>query len=379
MPKKQPQGDLYGSLALTMRAKLLGAIFFTFAPLSVLMISRFEPKRSWAAIAAYAVLGGFTAVCWAYAFLRSKRVFWILIPSQALWFVIPAFVFRRDFRTGFTFSIEGTACIALIVLGYVLFISYIRREGARTIRMQTELALAQQIHAALIPPVTMSTPRLELFGRSVAGAEMGGDLIDVVEGDGQTDVFIADVSGHGVKAGVIMAVVKSAIRTRLRGSRAFEGLFQDVNHVVCELAGPGMFVTAACLRFGTDGQVRFCGAGHGPILHFRNADGHVGALESEHLPFGVAADETFEANGVHAQPGDVFLLMTDGLTEVFDDDDRMLGQPPIEELLRVHARAPLRELYESVMTAVRTHGPQADDQTLLLVRVLSGDGRPRSG
>jgi sigma-B regulation protein RsbU (phosphoserine phosphatase) len=256
--------------------------------------------------------------------------------------------------------------------------------------MQTELSLAQEIHAALIPPIEKATPRLELYGRSVAGAEMGGDLIDMVERDGQTDVFIADVSGHGVKAGVIMAVVKSAIRTRLASpltkggptgvecDDALGNLFADVNRVVCELAGPGMFVTAACLRFRTEGQALFCGAGHGPILHFRAAIGDLSPLESEHLPLGVISDESFAARTVRAEHGDVFLLMTDGLTEVFDAEGRMLSQQPIEVLLREHARRPLGELYETIMSAVRSHGPQADDQTLLLVRVGPRDGAPAS-
>jgi serine phosphatase RsbU (regulator of sigma subunit) len=154
---------------------------------------------------------------------------------------------------------------------------------------------------------------------------------------------------------------------------ALGGLFCDVNQVICELAGSGMFVTAACLRFGDRGDALFCGAGHGPILHFSAADGRVRMLKSQHLPLGVAHDEPFASQPVTARAADVFLLMTDGLTEVFDDRDRMFGQSPIEELLSRHARDPLAALHETIMTAVRAHGSQADDQTLLLIRVLSGD------
>jgi serine phosphatase RsbU (regulator of sigma subunit) len=236
--------------------------------------------------------------------------------------------------------------------------------------MQTELALAQDIHATLIPPITRTTRRLELLGRSIAGAEMGGDLIDVVERDGRTDLFIADVSGHGVKAGVIMAVVKSAIRTRHRTAETLDELFRDVNAVVGELAGRGMFVTAACLRVEQDGRASFCGAGHGPVLHLRATDGRVEAVESEHLPLGVIGGEIYESKSLLLGAGDVLLFMTDGLTEVFDRAGKMFGQPPIERLLAAHGRRPLAELYDVIMSAVRAHGPQADDQTLLLARLL---------
>lgn len=356
------------SLSAWSLLRLLGFVFFVFAPASILVMSPFSPERSWASILTFAGFGGLTAVGWLYACSVNKRVFWILIPSQAFWMFLPE-LFPNDFRTGFTFSAEGSLCVAMIVAGYVLFVSFVRTEGLRTIRMETELSLAQQIHSNLIPPIVRSTPQLELYGRSMASTEMGGDLIDVIEGGGRTDLFIADVSGHGVKAGVIMAVVKSAIRTRRRTASSVHEVFRDVNHVVCELAGPGMFVTAACMRVGPGGTAEFCGAGHGPVLHFRRLDGTVAAIEGEHLPFGVLEGEEYQARELRLGAGDVLLFMTDGLTEVFDRRGRMLGQGAIEVLFRDLAEMPLDQVFGQIMDAVGGHGPQGDDQTLLLARV----------
>lgn len=356
-----------------MRAKLLGAVFFTFAPLSILMVSRFEEKRSWEALAAYAALSGFTAVGWAYSFMRNRKFLWILLPSQTLWFLLPAFVFRNDFRTGFTLSLEGIACIVAIVTGYILFISYIRREGARSIRMQTELALAGEIHADLIPPVHVQTSRIEVFGRSDACSQMGGDLLDamVFEGD-SVGVYIADVSGHGVKAGVVMAMTKAAVRMKLRSTTTLSELLNDLNGVQCELTRGGMFTTAACMRFSKSPRgvvAEFVGAGHGPVLQWRATTRTLNQIESEHLPLGISESEVYEVRAVPAAPGDVFLFMTDGLFEVFDRDGRALGQEPIESAFLQCADRPLSEIYDRVMLMVREHGPAIDDQTLLLVRL----------
>lgn len=372
MTAKRPTDDMYGALPLPMRATLLGAVFFTFAPLGVLLVSRFEEDRSWPALISYAAMSGFTAAGWAYTFMKSRKFLWILIPSQTLWFILPGFVFRKDFRTGFTFSIEGSACIAAIVAGYLLFIRYIRRESVRSIRMQTELALASEIHANLIPPVHFRTPRLEIFGRSQACNEMGGDLLDVVVGGDTVGAYIADVSGHGVRAGVVMAMTKAAVRMRLRSTPELSDLLNDLNAVQCGLTGGGMFVTAAFLRFVPKPDVvtaEFVGAGHGPILHWRAASKRLEQIESEHLPMGVVASEEYAARSVAVSSGDVLLLMTDGLFEVFDRGGKPLGQPPIEAAFTEHVNRPLVELFDEVMRVVHAHGPAIDDQTLLLIRI----------
>ncbi len=360
--------DFYRSLSLRARLTLLGAVFCIFAPLAILVLSRFADRRSLIVLLIWAAMGGLTATGWAYTFMRSRKVLWILLPGQLLWFAIPM-IFHEDFRTGFTLSPEGIGCVLLIVGGYVLFVSFIRGEGARRIRLQTELVLAKQIHDSLITDIARTTRQLELFGRSIASSEMGGDLLDlVIEGE-NVGVYIADVAGHGVRAGVVMGMTKSAIRMKLRASDSIADLLKDVNHVICDLTSPGMFVTAACLRFDGSSSVAFAGAGHGPILHFQCTTGALQRLESEHLPLGVAPEEDYSHRSVAVASGDVFLLMTDGLTEVFDEQGRLLGQESIEELFIRHAAKPLHELYETIMQSVTQHGDQSDDQTLFLIRV----------
>ncbi len=77
------------------------------------------------------------------------------------------------------------------------------------------MRLARQIHETLVPPIDYEDERIEVFGLSRASAAMGGDLVDLVHRDGSLDVYLADVSGHGVRAGVVMGMLKAAIRMRL--------------------------------------------------------------------------------------------------------------------------------------------------------------------
>src|SRR5262245_270984 len=234
--------------------------------------------------------------------------------------------------------------------------------------MSTEIALARDIHATLVPPVATATPRVELRGASYPTTEVGGDLLDVVPGDDADTVFVADVSGHGVPAGVLMAMIRSAIRVRLRAGAALDELVRDLNWIVYESTEPRLFATFVAMRFGAGG-VEYAIAGHPPILRVRAADGGVDRLETEPPPLGILPAHPFTARRVDAAPGDVFVLFTDGLTEVRDRNGNMLGEDGFVELVRRHAHRPLAELQTALFDAVRAFGAQDDDQTLLVVRL----------
>ncbi len=356
------------SITWPSRLVLFSAVFFTFAPLGLLAVSGLAPQRVWWLVAVYWVLSGATAVLFAAGFMAHRALLWIAIPLQGAWFALPMFL--PQYARNAMLSFEGLASVAFVVVGYVFFVYFIRGEGTRRLRLQTEMALARNIHATLIPPIDRQVRGLQLFGRSEPSADMGGDLLDVVEsGDGVT-LYIADVSGHGVRAGVVMSMVKSAIRMKLRHADAVDAMLDDLNAVMHELVHPGMFVTCACMRFEADGSALFAGAGHNDVLHYRGADRSVHPLESQHLPLGVAAEERYAARGVSFQPGDVLLFYTDGLTEVFDARGKMMGQTPIEHLLKQHGHRQPREIYEEVIRAVKSFGAQLDDQTLLVARVF---------
>jgi serine phosphatase RsbU (regulator of sigma subunit) len=76
----------------------------------------------------------------------------------------------------------------------------------------------------------------------------------------------------------------------------------------------------------------------------------------------------YGAESLPCAPGDLFVLMTDGLTEVFDKADSQLGLEPLKDTICRHARRPLAELLDALIATARAHGEQTDDQTVLLVR-----------
>ena len=211
--------------------------------------------------------------------------------------------------------------------------------------------------------------QVELYGRSDAGSEMGGDLLDVHEADAAVTLFLADVSGHGVAAGVMMGMVKSAIRDGPRTGADLSVLLNDLNEVVCELTRPGMFVTFSCLRFDGTNRVQYALAGHLPILCVRRGGRVVEKLPNDSLPLGVLPEEKFAANTAECGPGDLFVLLTDGLTETMNKAGQLFGDDRIDSILVANADRPLAEIHSALLNAVRGHSPQGDDQTVFLARV----------
>ena len=104
-----------------------------------------------------------------------------------------------------------------IAAGYTLFVMFFTREGSRYYALHTELSLARAIHRELVPPISRQIGDYEFRGVSIPSGEVGGDLVDVVDHDegAAWTAYVTDVSGHGVPSGVLMGMIKSAMRMAL--------------------------------------------------------------------------------------------------------------------------------------------------------------------
>lgn len=230
------------------------------------------------------------------------------------------------------------------------------------------MRLAREIHDAQVAPLAVEVPGFAVAGASFPAAEVGGDLVDAAPCGDRLVAYIADVSGHGVRASALMAMLKAAARMRLRAPAAPDELLADLNRVLFELKRPDMFATCAGLALGPPGEVRVALAGHWPLLRVRR--GIVERAGHKRPARGLRHDERFVADAVAVEPGDVLALISDGVSEAADRGGRHLGIDGIERVLAAHAAAPLKDLLERILAAAREHGPQHDDRTVLLVRVL---------
>lgn len=368
----------FRSVPLSSSLLLLAAVFFAFSTFGFLIDVRNLGAHPAAGLAVEVVGWGLVGAGYFFSATKSRRVLPLVIVVHVLLVTLPdRFAVGdttasllpdavRDMKVRLTLDAVGS--VAALTLSYACFMVFIRREGSRYLRDHTEIALAKAVHQILVPPIASRSAWFEFYGASMPSGDVGGDLVDVVRDDQNWIAYIADVSGHGVAAGVVMGMFKSAARMRLRSPAGVDALFTDLNQVMFDLKSPNMFITCACVRYCDSGRIEFGLAGHVPILHFKNSTRTVDELSVGHVPVGIFKESTYRCGQASIAPGDLLLVLSDGLTEVFNEDGEEFGLERVKQVVVEHSGSSLQSLFDAVMSRVRAHGPQVDDQTLLLVR-----------
>jgi serine phosphatase RsbU (regulator of sigma subunit) len=254
--------------------------------------------------------------------------------------------------------------------GFRLLMSFVTNEGLANVRMQTELSVAHCIQATLVPDICFPTSRFEVYGKSIPSTEMGGDLIDFIENDdGSVIAYVADISGHGLAAGQLMGILKAVLRVSCQFHQQPSTLLERTDCLLPAFKTADMYATLALLYFNSSSEAEYTLAGHLPILHYRHQHGDTTRLSIEQFPLGLIPGGSYASHRVSYSSGDLFLLFTDGITEVVNEQEEEFGLARLERLLCQHAVQPLSQIWESVMRDVKLHGPQQDDQSVLLLRV----------
>lgn len=367
------------ALPLRRAAKLFAAVFFVLAGIPFFLDIVAYRSFPLLLLLLVAILSGVCHVLVIVSELR--RPHWMFLPMLAILALYislgrsPAIVEdpnSRERRVVF----DAICLFAGVMLGYRLFLNFTNTEGLAYVQLETELALAHQIQKTLVPPVSYRGMGLEAFGRTLPSAAVGGDLVDLVVGPQSVFAYLADVSGHGIPAGVLMGMVKSSIRQAVLVDLVLPSMLETVNAVLPSVKEPDMFVTLAALRFEGTGPVEtveFTLAGHPPLLHYHQSAHEVTRHAMIQFPLGLVADPGYLSERVSCGPRDVFALVTDGLIDTLNKRDEEFGLPRLERLLLENAQRPLPQIFDALIAAVSAFGPQQDDRTILLVRILPSE------
>ena len=372
MPRSHPERPFFTLMPRRAVYIFFGAVFFIFSPIGLLMGSSFAQERPLHTLLISSLISGFIAISWAATFTLSRRWFVGVVVFSVLQMAFFGPLQKSWFGIGRArASVEGLGIVGAIVIGYVLFVTFILGQARATLRLQTEMDLARRIHETLVPRLEARGARFECLGVSAASSEMGGDLVDAVRHADATDLILADVSGHGVRAGVVMGMVKAAVRTTLLNPTPLGQLLSVVNRVLEQTTAPEMYSTLGVLRIpAAAAPIEYALAGHHHGYHYSAADRRLHRLEQKQFPLGLMAGSTFETASFTASTGDLILLYTDGLNETQNEAGEELGHEPIERLLAVRAGDPLPDIQKALFELAQIHGSQADDRTVLLVRIL---------
>jgi Stage II sporulation protein E (SpoIIE) len=285
-------------------------------------------------------------------------------------------------------------CSAAIALLTSVLVIGLRFPGyMRGRRYEEELGLARRVQSDLLPARTWLSSDLDLAAECIPAWQVGGDFYDVLEAPhGVVALALGDVSGKGLPAALLMALVHGAVRSNdwTSSPSNHEESTQRLNRLLCEKTGQERFATLFWCYYQQDSAIlRYINAGHLPplLLHRNeNRDFRVRRLEESGMVLGVRPDARYRQGQAAIESGDLLVIFSDGIPEAANAKQEEFSE---ERLLRViednweHSSSEIRDaILGRVRSFLGRQLPQ-DDQTLMVVRFepvsLKLQGRDREG
>jgi serine phosphatase RsbU (regulator of sigma subunit) len=237
-----------------------------------------------------------------------------------------------------------------------------------------DLYLASKVQRQVLPKPPIC-PSLEIGAAMQTATLLGGDYYDFFQiSDDVMDVVIADVSGHGAAASLLMPSLAVALRLRARELDGPAAIIKDLDQVFRQITSTATFVTVFYARFDQARKtLEYANGGHNPPLLVRAKNGGAVELEAGGPILGILPDPQYSNTVVALNPGDILTLFTDGVTEQENEAGDEFSTSRLKEVVMSRETEPAAALVASITEAVSAFAgtkPQVDDLTVVVVKIL---------
>ncbi len=252
-----------------------------------------------------------------------------------------------------------------------------QEEAIERERLERELETAREIQEKLLPHDMPVFSGFEITGTSLPSQQVGGDYFDFLDvGDGQLGIAIADVSGKGIPAALLMANLQASLHAQIFQPGKVAEVVYRINNLLYLSTDTHMFVT---FFYGILDRQRSIftstNAGHNQPLLFRS-DGRIERLGEGGLILGFQPDVHYDQQTVAIRAGEVIVLYTDGITEAADPfsemvSDDLFGVERLVDVIQANLDRSAREIQSAILEAIARHtgnAPQYDDITLVVIK-----------
>jgi phosphoserine phosphatase len=240
-------------------------------------------------------------------------------------------------------------------------------------RLDEEIALAREIQMSTLPEVMPQVPGYDLHGTFLPAGRAGGDLFDLAVLNGELFILLGDATGHGFGPALSATQMQAMLRVAFRCGASLDEAYLHVNNQMEEDLPDDRFVTAF-MGF-LDPQrhrIRYHSGGQGPILLFRASARRCEWYKPTTFPVGIMAiEQAGPPQELEMEPGDVLVLLSDGVYEYENRQGVQFGEERVARQLQYHHHLPAAELAQQILNAAFEHGAgvaQEDDITLVVVR-----------
>ncbi len=278
--------------------------------------------------------------------------------------------------------------LAGIFLGVVWFLrklggyrrEFLNRAIAQRDELATDVALAVEVQQHLLAARIAPGTAFDIAAKTWPAKQVGGDYYDFIDlGDGRLSVVIADISGKGLPAAMLMPAAQISLRTLALGGKAMDIILKEFNDVLYQATDRARYAT---LFYATldqiPGQIRYVNAGHVPGLLFRGANREVEKLETGGPPVGLLSGAAFTIGEAQFGAQDLLILYTDGLTDAENCKGESFGDGHLTECIRSLPDITSEQIIDSIYNALArfTCGPTLpDDLTIIVIKARSHSGK----
>lgn len=244
-------------------------------------------------------------------------------------------------------------------------------------KLRQELELARVVQMSILPAVMPVVAGYDVCGTFLPAAATGGDTYDLARTEQGLLIVLGDATGHGIAPALSVTQMHSMLRMAFRLGADLETAFGQVNDQLAATLPDDRFITAFVgLLDAAVHRVRYLSGGQGPILHFEAATGRCERHKPTGFPLGaMPMPARRPAASIALAPGDLLVLLSDGVFEYFGPGGEAFGEARVETVLRAHHHESTAELSRRLLDAVRVFAagaPQQDDVTMVLVKRQPG-------
>ncbi len=265
--------------------------------------------------------------------------------------------------------ISSVGSLAIISLENI----HLFEEALTKQRMEEELEIARGIQLNLFPKSVPQYKNFDIAAESLTSQQVGGDYYDLISLDNKSFcVAIADVSGKGVPAALLMANLQAFLKTTTKHGMKLSEATALINDLISENTSDGKFITFFWGVFDDENlTLEYVNAGHNPPLLIRN--GEIIKLTKGGIILGVMKTTVpYESEIIQLQRGDALIMFTDGITEAKNIDDDEYSDERFERLVPKLISEKSPEILKSIQNVVKTFAdgtPQSDDMTIVVLKV----------
>jgi sigma-B regulation protein RsbU (phosphoserine phosphatase) len=293
----------------------------------------------------------------------------LLVKSELTGVLI---LFNKRRTEGFNEDDQRLLSILAAQSAQVVESARLHEEEVTLRRLEDELALASEIQIGLLPESRPVLKGYDIAGKNIPAETIGGDYFDFIRLGGESlAVCVADVSGKGLSASLLMANLQATIRAQALMQLSPGKCLEHSNTLLSRSTDLHKFAT--CFYAALDPSanvVSYSNAGHDPPLLVRR-NGETERLTAGGLVLGFTEGVRYEESVADFKPGDLLIMYSDGITDAEDAQGRPFGEERLQDVVREHAAGPADSIVDGIMAAVRAHScehGQTDDMTAVVVK-----------